>query len=253
MREVGLTTTGASTTSSKNCLCVSPTALCCVLLSGYPCLLTNWDVHHSINELREPVSHDDRDIGVFVNVLHLRRAQVSLSSLNGEDMRGNPALHHHGMRTTPWMNCACGANAVFRTICRSLVHNWSVRHYVCGLLHHLHHWYLPLRHRRDVDDLVDELQLLNLHGSEHCLDHRHLSLHHDCHGHNLVHHSVDESEPESESAATQLFSVRIGLPEVVTVCIWVRKASQLSCARLGVLLHAQGPRQLDVLRMTQAA
>ena len=82
------------------------TVLCIVLLCGYPCLLTNWDVHYSINELREPVTHDDRDIDVFVNVLHLRRAQGSEYSLNREDARGNWALHHHGMHTTQWMNCA---------------------------------------------------------------------------------------------------------------------------------------------------
>ena len=40
-----------------------------------------------------------------------------------------------------------------------------------NLLNRLHHWDLPQRHSRSFDDPINELQLLNLHGFEHCLEH----------------------------------------------------------------------------------
>ena len=51
---------------------------------------------------------------------------------------------------------------------------WGISEHI---LNRLHHWDLPLRQDKDLDNLLEEVQLLNLHGLEHGLDYRRLSLH----------------------------------------------------------------------------
>ena len=144
-------TAGSSSALSMNCACSAFTELSEAYGHSWePGVATSRDVHHFVNELR------------------LRRQDCLPNCLEHGSL---PVCHHWNVN-------------------RSLVHNRSARHTVCGLLHCWHNLDLPLRHHRDVDDLVNELQLRNLHVFGHCLDHGLLSSHKDWHVNNRVHWSV---------------------------------------------------------------
>ena len=104
-----------------------------------------------------------------------------------------------GMSTTLSMNCNCGTSTVFcavrtmgishcittgKSTALSKTCNCGIFHGV--LLHSLDHGDLPLRNDRDVNDLVDELQLRNLHSFLRSQDHGQLTLHNNGQVNNLV-------------------------------------------------------------------
>ena len=105
-----------------------------------------------------------------------------------------------GMSPTVSKICNYGINTGFSAV-RTMVNSHCIttgksttlsKACNCGifhavLLHSLDHGDLPLRKNRDVNDLVDELQLWNLHSFLCNQDHGHLTLHNNGQVNNLVH------------------------------------------------------------------
>ena len=156
-----------------------------ILQCGYLLLLINWDVHHDFDEPHDAVSHHNAstDLPMYCTCVELWV------------LCGNLALHHCCCATrvsaTLTMvlctTCACGTSATpTQPEHRPPVHGaatveseWyseSSAPLGSGLCVKTRTWMI----------LSVNCKLLNLHGLEHCPDHRHLSPHNDWHVNNLV-------------------------------------------------------------------